>query len=87
MHITLHIERLLLDGLPVAGHEARIVERSIRHELTRLVAEGGISPAIAAGGATPSLPAQTVARAAPQPNALGRQIAGAAYRSVGGRTQ
>ena len=84
MDITLHIERLILDGLPMTGHDAAIVEGSVRQELTRLLTEGGISPELAAGGAMPSLPAQRIAQPAPQAGSLGQQIAGAAYRSVGG---
>ena len=83
MNITLHIERLILDGLPMAGRDAAIVEGSIRQELTRLLTEGGIRRDCR-GGATPSLPAQHIAQPAPQAGSLGQQIAGAAYRSVGG---
>ena len=84
MNITLHIERLILDGLPMAGDDAAMVEGSIRQELTRLLTEGGISPELLAGGATPSLPAQHIAQPAPQAGSLGQQIAGAAYRGVAG---
>jgi hypothetical protein len=84
VNISLHIERLILDGLPMTGHDAASVEGSIRQELTRLLTEGGISPALASGGATPSLPAEHIAQPASQAGSLGRQIANATYRSVGG---
>ena len=87
MTITLHIERLILDGLPIGVHQAGAVEGSIRRELTRLLVEGGIAPELAAGGMTPSLPAQTASHATPHPDALGQQIARATYRSVGAGTR
>jgi hypothetical protein len=87
VNITLHIEQLILDGLPIGVPEARAVEGSLRRELTRLLAEGGIASELAEGGMSPSLPSQTVGHAAPQPGALGQQIARATYRSVGAGTR
>ena len=38
MNITIHIERLVLDGLPVRSHDARFVQAAIEAELAQLFA-------------------------------------------------
>src|SRR4029077_21193916 len=39
MNINLHIERLILEGLPVRGSESRLVQAAMESELTRLLAQ------------------------------------------------
>jgi hypothetical protein len=43
MNINLHIERLILEGLPVRGSESRLVQAAIESELTRLLARSELS--------------------------------------------
>ena len=55
MNIELHIERLVLDGLPLGALDAVRVRAAVEAELSRLLTEGGIGSAWLAGGAVPSL--------------------------------
>lgn len=86
MNVRLHIDRIVLDGLDVTAADRVRLKASIESELTRLVAERGISPELARGIAVPSVPAPQIAV---QPNArpaqLGAAIAGAVIGGVGGR--
>ena len=45
MNIHLHIERLILDGLPIAGGQGAAVRVAVEAELIRLFAATGITPA------------------------------------------
>ena len=51
MNIHVHIERLVLDGLPVAPGRGDLVREAVEAELTRLLAEGGLVPGLTSGGA------------------------------------
>lgn len=53
MNIHIHIERLILDGLPVKGSDGSMVQAAIEGELARLLAEQGL-PGVSAG-AVPNL--------------------------------
>ncbi len=80
MNINLHIERLILEGLPVERRQHALVQSAVESELARLLTEGGLAGQLAAGGAMPSLEAQNL-RLAPEGDAtrLGQQIAQAVY--------
>ncbi len=43
MNIHLHIERLVLEGLPVRGNERTLVQAAVAAELTRLLAGEGLA--------------------------------------------
>jgi hypothetical protein len=43
MNVRLHIERLILDGLPLAEAGAPHVQAAIETELALLIAAGGVS--------------------------------------------
>ena len=45
MNIKLHIERLVLDGLPVTRSQGPLVQAAMEAELARLMAEGGLAGA------------------------------------------
>jgi len=53
MKINLHIERLVLEGLPVTAGQAPLVQSAVQQELTRLLGFGGIAPQLMTGGAMP----------------------------------
>lgn len=57
MTIRLHIERLVLDGIPVAAGQQHLLQAAVQAELARLLAAGGLAPALAAGGAVPRIAA------------------------------
>ncbi|HEY2069703.1 MAG TPA: hypothetical protein VGG48_09140 [Rhizomicrobium sp.] len=82
MNVTLHIERLVLDG--VSATDTPRLRRAVEQELTRLLRHGGIAPHLAGGGATPKLAAPQIRFAAGQSTSgMGRQIARAVYGGIG----
>jgi hypothetical protein len=84
MSINVHIERLVLEGIP--AHETPGVRKSLEAELTRLLREGGLSRELIRGGALPDVPA-TAIRVGRDRNAhrFGAQIAHSVYRGIGAR--
>lgn len=85
MNVRLHIDRLVLDGVSVSAAGRPHLQAAIEAELTRLIAAGGISPALARGIAVPSVPAPQMTLAPDtKPAQLGTAIAGAVYGGVGG---
>ena len=88
MNIKLHIERIVLNGLAVDRTHGGRVRAAIQAELTRLLAAGGVAPALKSGGAVPALRGQNlrIAKGA-RPAELGRSIAGAVYSGIGSPRQ
>lgn len=87
MKIKVHIERLVLEGLPVTSLQARQVQGSLETELARLLAGGGLSEELRGGIAVPQLRAGTIQLAADnQPVRLGHGIARAIYGGIGKST-
>ena len=43
MNINVHIERLILDGLPVKGSDGSIIQAAVETELSRLLGEQGLA--------------------------------------------
>jgi len=84
MNITLHIERLILDGLPISSHDARVIQAAVEAELTRLFAECGIVRSPGTSSAVPHVRAGSISLAHDSPPArLSQEIAGAVYKSIG----
>jgi len=86
MKIKLHIERLILDGLPLERRHGLLVQAAVEQELTRLLATHGLDSEWQSGGAVPrvSAPAFRLANENP-PSRLGQQIAQSVYSSIGGK--
>ena len=84
MNINVHIERLILDGLPIGYGQRPQVQAAVEAELARLLADDGLSPELLAGGALPSVRAGSI-QLANEGNTtqLGRQIAQAVYGGIG----
>jgi hypothetical protein len=83
MNLTVHIEQLILDGLPVTSHDASLVRAAVEAELTRLFAEQGIAPNWQRGTALPQLQGGSVhIPHDANPPAIGRKIAGAVLQSM-----
>jgi hypothetical protein len=55
MNVNLHIERLVLDGVPLAPGQQHLLHAALCAELTRLIATGGMQATLAAGAALPHL--------------------------------
>jgi hypothetical protein len=73
--VSVHIERLIIDGVPMQHRQARILQSALLHELTRLL-ETSSSGLDRQGGAVPERAAPAISlRATAQPAELGRQIA------------
>jgi hypothetical protein len=86
MKVNVHIERLVLDGLPITSAQGPRVRHAVERELTRLLGVGGLSGELRAGGAVPSVRAGgfEVAREN-HPTGIGRQIARAVYGGIGSK--
>jgi len=85
MNIRLHIDRLVLEGLPVTRSQGPLVQAAVEAELSRLMSEGGLAQELASGGAVPSVPADGINLAGGSPANIGRQIARAVYGGIGRR--
>ena len=84
MNIHLHIEQLVLDGLPVTGGEGALVQAAVEFELTRLLAEGRLNHLKNGAVAHSFAPAIQVAQSADAMR-LGHQIARAVHSSLAPR--
>jgi hypothetical protein len=84
MNITLHIERLILDGLPIGSGQGATVQAAVEAELSRLLVQGGIAPSLQSGGAVPSVRAEAIQFTAQStPAQMGQQIAHSVYAGMG----
>lgn len=54
MNVNLHIERLVLDGLPYTASEGEALGLALQAELARLLGQGGL-PSLTPGGSIPRL--------------------------------
>lgn len=81
MKINLHIERLVLDGLPATGSQGALVRAAVESELARLFAGGNLnhlqSGAVPYAAAAPIQLTQNF-----NPSRLGHQIAIAIHGSI-----
>jgi len=84
--IQLHIERLVLEGLPMSQHQSALVHAAVEQELGRLLRAKELSSQIPSGGAVPALQGGTIHGVnSAIPMRLGAQIAGAVHSAIGDR--
>jgi len=84
MNINVHIERLILDGLPIEVGQGALVQAAVEAELARLLAEGSIAPGPQSGGALPSIRADAIQlMAQSSPAQMGQQIAQSVHEAIG----
>jgi hypothetical protein len=84
MKINLHIDRLVLAGLPIDHHQGPLVKAAVEAELSRLLAANGLANGLMNGGATPSVPAPGIEMSSDgNPARLGHQIGSAIYGGIG----
>ncbi|HEY8204608.1 MAG TPA: hypothetical protein VIF81_07775 [Pyrinomonadaceae bacterium] len=82
MKINLHIERLVISGLPIARQQGPLIQRAVELELARLLS-GSNSLDNSGGGATPVVRAPGFdVGSQVNPANLGRQIAESVYGSI-----
>jgi hypothetical protein len=85
--IHLHIERLILDGLPIERSQGPFVQAAVEAELGRLLTENGLAADLQAGGAMPSVNANGIQLASgSSPAQMGKQIAQSVYGGIGNRS-
>ena len=84
MNISVHVERLVLEGLSVSVSERPLLQVAIEAELTRLLRHGGLADELQAGAALTQVPAGTVRVATESsPKDLGTDIAHAVHQGLG----
>jgi len=84
MKINLHIERLILEGLPLEKRQGPQVQAAVERELTRLLTANGLAPELQSGGAVPRRPADGIQLAnETHSTRLGQQIARSVYSGLG----
>ncbi len=84
MHISVHIEQLILEGLPVTRSQGSLVQAAVEAELARLLAAHGLAASLQMGGALPSLRVEAVQlQAGSVPAQIGQQIAQSVYGGLG----
>lgn len=83
MNIRLHIEQLVLDGLPIIPSQMPLVQAEVEAELTRLVAENGIASELASGVSVPSIRVDAIEYSGGSPSQMGQKIARSVYGGIG----
>ena len=84
MRINLHIERLVLEGLPVTSSEGAQVRAAVEKELASLLAAHGLSHDLREGVAVPRVRAGGIQIGKESPPALlGQSIARAVHEGIG----
>ena len=82
--INVHIERVVLDQVPVSAGERSLFQATIETELKRLLRIGGLSDELSAGGAVPRVrTAEMRFGDADHPANLGYRIAHAVHGRIG----
>jgi hypothetical protein len=84
MRIHVHIERLVLDGIPAEAGQVPRLRAAVEAELGRLLAEQAVPRLLLHGGAVARLSAPTFEMApSSSPAGLGSQVAGAVHGALG----
>lgn len=85
MKVNLHIERLVLEGLPITALQGTRVQTAMECELVRMLVDGGLPKQWRAGGAVPHMPEQQFGLTPNEPpEAIGQHIARSVHRGIGG---
>ena len=86
MNVNVHIERLVLDGLPITRSQGTIVQAAVEAELARLIVAGELKTDLLGGGARPYASADVIQLTSDNdPRRLGQQIAHSVYGGIGQR--
>jgi hypothetical protein len=86
MRIDVHIERLVLEGLPVTSADGPRVRAAVEAELARLLATGELGREPIAGGAMARAPAPQISIGQNgRPDAIGRAVARSVHAGIGRR--
>lgn len=83
MNVHLHIDHLVLDGLPVDAGQGEVVQAAVQAELTRLLVSSDLAPGLRSGGARPSVRSENIHLTGDEtPTTLGQQIGQAVYGGI-----
>jgi hypothetical protein len=82
MKINVHIERLILDGLPIERRDGAAVQAAVEAQLTELFTSGELAPALLSNSAIHGLQASIELKETVNPGGLGQQIAQAVHGSL-----
>jgi hypothetical protein len=84
MKMNVHIERLILEGLPASSAQGPQIGSAIQKELVRLLAAQGLTDELRGGVAVPHIRAGVIQLGAEnQPANLGNSIAQAVHEGIG----
>jgi hypothetical protein len=83
MNIRIDIDRLVIEGVPIASREAALIRASVERELTRLVADGGIHLQMQSGVALARVAAPAIKMKRESPARFGENIARSVYGGIG----
>jgi hypothetical protein len=82
-NIHLHIERLILDGLPLDRSQGPHVQAAVEAELARLLTVNGLGEQFQSGGAVPSVRAPEMQITNNGSTQIGQRIAQSVYDGIG----
>lgn len=84
MNIIVHIERLILDGVPIATNQRHKLQAAFKAELTRLLMTGQLTVDLQTRGTRKQVPAGALELQANEPaDMLGKKLALAIYKGIG----
>jgi hypothetical protein len=88
MSIRIHIERLILDGLPVQPRDGALFQAAVEAELSRLVTLSGIPSDFQTGGNQARIDAPALQlMSSPDAKVLGAQVGEGIYGAFAGLNQ
>jgi hypothetical protein len=86
MSIHLHIERLVLEGVPLERRHGPLLQAAVERELARLLRDDGPTLGLGDGGSIAAVDGGSIRLAqSVDAGGLGEQIAMAVYGGFGGR--
>jgi hypothetical protein len=84
MLINVHIDQLILEGLPLTQTQGGLVQAAVEAELTRLLAQRGLALSLQTGGMLPNVYTDRMQlKADSTPTQVGQQIAQSVYGGIG----
>ena len=84
MRVNVHVERLVLEGVSILPGQSHLLQASVAAELTRLLADRGVSHNLMAAGAVPQVFSTDIRLASGTGVAqLGERIAGSVFGGIG----
>lgn len=84
LKINLHIERMVLDGLPIETGERQLLQESVKSELTRMLMKNGLSSHLTDSKVLARISAKQMQLGSDDDTTrIGRKIAQSVYGGIG----